>query len=70
MLRAWFSARAMGLLAELNRGVPFFTGRYEGHMSFDQTLASQVGYFAAMRYDPNNVAIEASPKGRSCCDRL
>ncbi len=51
----------MGLLAELKRGVPFFSGRYKGHMNFEQTLASQIGYFAAMLYNPNNVAIEASP---------
>src|SRR5690606_26383676 len=30
-------------------------------MSFEQTIASQIGYFAAMLYNPNNVAIEASP---------
>jgi len=51
----------MGLLAELKQGVPFFSGRYKGHMSFEQTIASQIGYFAAMLYNPNNVAIEASP---------
>jgi glutamate/tyrosine decarboxylase-like PLP-dependent enzyme len=51
----------MGLLAELKRGVPFFSGRYKGHMSFEQTLASQLGYFAAMLYNPNNVAFEGSP---------
>ncbi|HEX6938708.1 MAG TPA: pyridoxal-dependent decarboxylase [Longimicrobiales bacterium] len=51
----------MGLLAELKRGVPFFSGRYKGHMNFEQTIASQIGYFAAMLYNPNNVAIEASP---------
>src|SRR5690606_29729590 len=27
----------------------------------EQTIASQIGYFAAMLYNPNNVAIEASP---------
>jgi glutamate/tyrosine decarboxylase-like PLP-dependent enzyme len=51
----------MGLLAELKRGVPFFSGRYKGHMNYEQTLASQVGYFAAMLFNPNNVAIEGSP---------
>jgi glutamate/tyrosine decarboxylase-like PLP-dependent enzyme len=51
----------MGLLAELKRGVPFFTGRYKGHMSFEQTIAAQIGYFAAMLYNPNNVAAEGSP---------
>ena len=51
----------MGLLAELKRGVPFFSGRYKGHMNYESTLASLVGYFAAMLYNPNNVALEGSP---------
>jgi hypothetical protein len=51
----------MGLLAALKRGVPNFSGRYKGHMIYQQTIAAQVGYFAAMLYNPNNVAIEASP---------
>jgi len=51
----------MGLLAELKRGVPFFSGRYKGHMNFEQTIASQIGYFAAMLHNPNNVALEGSP---------
>ena len=58
---ATMTQELMGLLAELKRGVPFFSGRYKGHMSFEQTLASQVGYFAAMLYNPNNVAFEGSP---------
>lgn len=51
----------MGLLAELKRDVPFFSGRYLGHMAYQQTIASQVGYFAAMLYNPNNVSPEAAP---------
>jgi glutamate/tyrosine decarboxylase-like PLP-dependent enzyme len=51
----------LGLLGELKRGVPFFSGRYKGHMNAEQTIASQVGYFAAMLFNPNNVAIEGSP---------
>jgi tyrosine decarboxylase len=51
----------IGLLAELKRDVPFFSGRYKGHMIFEQTLASQVGYFAAMLYNPNNVTQEVAP---------
>jgi glutamate/tyrosine decarboxylase-like PLP-dependent enzyme len=58
---ATLTQELMGLLAELKRGVPFFSGRYKGHMVFEQTIASQVGYFAAMLFNPNNVAIEASP---------
>lgn len=51
----------MGLLAELKRDVPFFSGRYKGHMIFEQTIASQIGYFAAMLYNPNNLLTEAAP---------
>ena len=58
---ATMTQELLGLLAELKRGVPFFSGRYKGHMSFEQTLASQIGWFAAMLYNPNNVAIEGSP---------
>lgn len=49
------------LLASLKRDVPFFSGRYQGHMVGEQTIAAQVGYFAAMLYNPNNVTEEASP---------
>lgn len=58
---ATLTQELMGLLAELKRGVPFFSGRYKGHMLSEQTIAAQVGYFATMLYNPNNVSIEASP---------
>jgi glutamate/tyrosine decarboxylase-like PLP-dependent enzyme len=51
----------LGLLGELKAGVPFFSPRYIGHMSSDLTMASLIGYFATMLYNPNNVAAEASP---------
>jgi len=49
------------LLARLKADLPFFSGRYLGHMVNEQTLAAQVGYFATMLYNPNNVAAETSP---------
>lgn len=49
------------LLARLKQDLPFFSGRYLGHMVYEQTLAAQVGYFAAMLYNPNNVVAETSP---------
>ncbi|HEU5209500.1 MAG TPA: pyridoxal-dependent decarboxylase [Longimicrobiales bacterium] len=55
------SQELLGLLGELKAGVPFFSPRYIGHMSADLTMASLIGYFAAMLYNPNNVAAEASP---------
>ena len=58
---ATLTQELMGLLAELKQDVPFFSGRYKGHMAYQQTIASQVGYFAAMLYNPNNVSPEAAP---------
>jgi glutamate/tyrosine decarboxylase-like PLP-dependent enzyme len=48
------------LLSFLKKSVPFFSGRYQGHMNWDTTLPSVLGYFAAMLYNPNNVAFEGS----------
>jgi len=58
---ATLTQELMGLLAELKRDVPFFSGRYKGHMIGEQTIAAQIGYFATMLYNPNNIAIEISP---------
>lgn len=51
----------ISLLARLKQDLPFFSGRYLGHMVYEQTMAAQVGYFAAMLYNPNNVVAETSP---------
>src|SRR5919199_3233089 len=48
------------LLALLKKSVPFFSARYQGHMNTELTIPSLVGYFAAMLYNPNNVAFEGS----------
>lgn len=58
---ATLTQELMGLLAELKRDAPFFSGRYKGHMIGEQTIASQIGYIATMLYNPNNIAIEISP---------
>ena len=49
------------LLQELFGSVPFWSYRYQGHMLWDITLPGMLGYFAAMLYNQNNVAAEASP---------
>jgi glutamate/tyrosine decarboxylase-like PLP-dependent enzyme len=49
------------LLTALQGSVPFFSYRYQSHMNWDLTLPAIVGYFAAMLYNQNNVAVEASP---------
>jgi glutamate/tyrosine decarboxylase-like PLP-dependent enzyme len=48
------------LLAFLKKSVPFFSMRYQGHMNWDLTIPGMLGYFAAMLYNPNNVALEGS----------
>ncbi|MGK3987015.1 pyridoxal-dependent decarboxylase [Sorangium sp. So ce136] len=48
------------LMSFLKKSVPFFSARYQGHMNWDTSLPSVLGYFAAMLYNPNNVAFEAS----------
>ena len=58
---ATLTQELMGLLAELKRDAPFFSGRYKGHMIGEQTIASQIGYFATMLYNPNNIVFEISP---------
>ncbi len=49
------------LLDRLRGSVPFFSYRYQAHMNWDVTLPALAGYFAAMLYNPNNVALEGSP---------
>lgn len=49
------------LLNELKGSVPFFSYRYQAHMNWDLTIPGMLGYFAAMIYNQNNVALEASP---------
>ena len=58
---ATLTQELLGLLAALKRDVPFFSGRYKGHMLFEQTIAGQIGYLAAMLYNPNNISAEAAP---------
>ncbi|MFB7470802.1 pyridoxal phosphate-dependent decarboxylase family protein [Kitasatospora sp. NPDC056184] len=49
------------LLDRLRGSVPQFSYRHQGHMLWDMTLPGIAGYFAAMLYNQNNVAAEASP---------
>lgn len=48
------------LMSFLKKSVPFFSDRYQGHMNWDTSIPSMLGYFAAMLYNPNNVAFEGS----------
>jgi glutamate/tyrosine decarboxylase-like PLP-dependent enzyme len=49
------------LLAMLKDSGAFFSMRTQGHMLWDVTIPGLAGYFAAMLYNQNNVAAEASP---------
>ncbi|KAI1431521.1 pyridoxal-dependent decarboxylase domain-containing protein [Xylaria sp. CBS 124048] len=51
--------RASNILGKSS--IPFWSPRYEAHMCTDMSMASLLGYFMTMLYNPNNVAIEASP---------
>lgn len=48
------------LLSFLKKSAPFFSMRYQGHMNWDLTIPGILGYFAAMLYNPNNVAYQGS----------
>ncbi|HEY9051097.1 MAG TPA: pyridoxal-dependent decarboxylase, partial [Gammaproteobacteria bacterium] len=49
------------LLTQLKASIPLASYRNLSHMYWDITLPGAVGYFAAMLYNQNNVAAEASP---------
>lgn len=66
------------LLDELQGSIPMASYHNQSHMNWDLTLPGIVGYFAAMLYNQNNVAAEASPVttlleiqvGRDLCELL
>ena len=49
------------LIEQLKGSGTFFSMRSIGHMLWDVTLPGLLGYFAALLYNQNNVASEASP---------
>ena len=49
------------LLKQLHGSIPLASYRNQSHMYWDITLPGAIGYFAAMLYNQNNVAAEASP---------
>src|SRR2546428_620144 len=62
--QAWknrFQGELGWLLGELKAHFPFYSPRYIAHMLSEQTVASMLGYFAGMLYNPNNVTDEAAP---------
>ncbi len=49
------------MLLQLRGSIPLASYRNQSHMYWDITMPGSVGYFAAMLYNQNNVAVEASP---------
>ncbi len=49
------------LVEQLQHSGTFFSMRSIGHMLWDTTMPGVLGYFAALLYNQNNVAAEASP---------
>lgn len=49
------------MLGALHGSIPLSSYRNQSHMYWDCTMPGFVGYFAAMLYNQNNVAAEASP---------
>ncbi|KAK4207527.1 pyridoxal phosphate-dependent transferase [Rhypophila decipiens] len=41
--------------------IPFWSPRYQAHMCPDLSMPAMLGYMMTMMYNPNNVALEASP---------
>ena len=52
---------ARKLMRMLRLSAPFASMRYQGHMLWDQAIPATVGTIAAVLYNQNNVAAEASP---------
>ena len=58
--------------------VPFWSPRYNAHMSMETSMPSVIGYLAGLLHNQNNVATEASPYttwvenevGRDLCQML
>jgi len=46
---------------QLAESVPFFSPRYKGHMTWETTMPSILGYIAGMMWNQNNVDASASP---------
>lgn len=49
------------MFRELSDSIPFFSTRYQGHMTWECTLPSILGYFSGMLWNQNNVDSSASP---------
>lgn len=55
-----FEDKLIELLARLKADLPTHSPRYAAHMLAEQTLPGIAGYFAAMLYNPNNIAFEVA----------
>lgn len=53
------SQKTNELMAQLRRSLPFYNPRYLAHMLSDTLLTSQLGFFAGLLYNTNNVVPES-----------
>ncbi len=53
--------QARKLMKMMRLSAPFASLRYQGHMLWDQAIPATIGTVAALLYNQNNVAAEASP---------
>lgn len=58
---AFIAARLDEMTHWLHGSIPLASHRNQSHMYWDQTLPALLGYIAALPYNQNNVAAEASP---------
>ncbi|MCL4798252.1 MAG: hypothetical protein KJ025_01615 [Burkholderiales bacterium] len=58
---AWLEQRLEEVLHYLHGSIPLASYRNQSHMYWDVTLPGVIGYIAALLYNQNNVATEASP---------
>ena len=71
-------SKLMNMQKEMTNSVPFFSPRYQGHMLWDVTMPSLLGFMGAMFSNQNNVDSAASPVttnfeqqvGKQLCDML
>lgn len=54
-----YADKLSGLLNK--HSIPFWSARYSAHMTCDTSMPAILGYLMTMLFNPNNVALEASP---------
>ena len=59
---ALLESELSAITEELNQhSVPFWSPRYNAHMSMENSMPAVIGYLTGLLHNQNNVATEASP---------